>query len=403
MCDKPMFEMVSREKCPHNCFTEGRDTYMAPIAIVLHEVDMSIEELNNDVNSCRGDYEERSCHDSFHFGVGQGGEIRNWVEPDDTAWSFALNNASTTCGTCGWTVAANEGAAVDPNLYTINIAVTSGFITGSGRDNNYSQDQYDALVRLVGWLAQTHSITVDQTMVWRHCNELDDFPDTCPEEPTWADFLNEVQACIDDTDGELPMYLCDQICDASVAVGAPAYIIGADAECLNCNRYAFDLCSMFTSLPQACETMSTLYMVGIDDQAACSYMPIDMTCTDPTPACAVLGVDANGCLGLRPAVDHLVDRTAGNGDSLLPDTDRVVLLDADQGSIIFTLVAPTSSCCQRDYWIKRMDCNGGNSVTINGGLDTIEGQVAITLDTPCVWGRGEAIHLYWTGSEWIAI
>lgn len=255
-CEKPFISQID-EECCFDCFTEGRDGYNLPIAIVLHEVDEHIEALNNRMDSCCGD--DPDCHTSFHYGVGQNGSIYNWVDPLNTAWAFDPVNTDPSCGLCGWNLGTQEGTSVNPNYYTINIAVSTGVVGFTQRSlnqlsqNNYSEDQYNSLVRLVGWLADTFGIVVNQNNIWRHCDELDDFPGGCCSScNTYSDFLEDVQECIDYTESLLPG-ICSAICDSPLLEGNPTFIFGTDPACETCGRYqlgevmATNFCDVMTA------------------------------------------------------------------------------------------------------------------------------------------------------------
>lgn len=240
-CEKPGIAPID-DSCCFSCYTTGRVGYNGPIAIVLHEVDEYIEEINNRHENCCDDSFD-SCHQSFHYGVGDDGRIFNWVDPADTAWSFDPVVSNADCGICGWTIATQEGPTKNPNLYTINIAVTTGIIgirpdnQNQLSNNNYTTKQYEALVRLVGWLAETYNIAVNQNNIWRHCGELNDFPSGCCDNcGSYADFLQDVQDCLDFTMSLFPE-LCDALCDSPLVAGNPVFIFGADAACENCGRY----------------------------------------------------------------------------------------------------------------------------------------------------------------------
>lgn len=399
-CEKPTIT-DSLEDCCFTCYTSGRSPYLAPLAIVLHEYDGHIEELNNEMEACCN--LPQDCHASFHFGVGESGQTYKWVDLDDTAWSFDPIRTDDKCGVCNWSFAATQGSQ-HPNLYTINIAVATG--TGaikSGRrwpNNVFDEKQYKALVQLIGWLAETYSITVNQNMIWRHCGELADFPDLCGG-CTYSDFLQDIQDCIDSQPICVPAF-CSEFCDCNVVDGVPEFILGADDQCDECGRYRLDLCAMIQGLQAG--VLETIYCIGVDDQGECVAMEVDPDCNTTETVCSAFGVNSNGVPGFYSVKEQLSDRTAALTDSLIPATDRVVRIDASTGNAVFTLTPPADGCCPKDFWIKRTDCVSGNSVVINGGGNTIDGETEITLDTPGKWGAmGESCHVYWTGAEWLVI
>lgn len=396
-CEMPGIIPINSECC-FVCYDPGRLPYAVPLAIVLHEYDGTIEEMNNEHERCCS--RDKKCHASFHYGVGQNGSIYNWVDPDDTAWSFFGNS---NCGICGWSVGQSQQPQ-DPNSYTINIAIATGVrsivSTRRGPQNVYSDDQYDALVRLVGWLAETYDITVDQNNIWRHCDELYDFPSACPNNKTYSDFLEDIQACIDTEQICLPG-ICSQFCECKIEDGPPSFVLGADENCENCGRYKLDLCEMIADLPAG--VFKNLYLVGVDEEDECIYMPVDMKC-DPTQVISsALGLNENGVPGFYPVKEQLTHRDAATIDSLIPADDRIVRVNAENDNVVFTL-SPPDDCDPQDFWIKRLDCNGTNSCIIDGNGALIDGVPQINLDAPTKWGQqGESVHLYWDGNNWSII
>lgn len=396
-CEKPGITPLGDECC-FNCYSTGRLPYGLPIAIVLHEYDGIIEDLASKVESCCD--HNPGCHQSFHYGVGGSGEVLEWVDPGNTAWSF--DTTDQDCSICNW-ILGKQQSPQDPNLYTINIAIPTGvssIIYGKkGPKNLYTDKQYNSIVRLVGWLAETYGIVVNQNNIWRHCNELKDFPSLCPNEKTYSEFLEDVQDCIDSIPPDLA--ICGPFCDSPIKDGSPTFVLGADESCENCGRYELNLCSLVANLPAG--VLDTLYVIGTNADGECSYLPVNMEC-DPTQVISsALGLNSNGVLGLYPVKEQLTHRDISADDTLTPATDRIIRIDASQNNVVFTLIAP-DDCDPTDYWIKRMDCDGSNTCVVNGGGAPIDGLDEIALDTPGPFGNfGEAIHVYWDGSQWTII
>lgn len=452
-CEKPGIIPIG-EECCFSCYTTGRSGYPGgPIAIVLHEVDDHIEALNNRIENCCND--EPDCHSSFHYGVGDGGQIYNWVDPDNTAWAFDPLNSNQNCGTCGWSIATQEGTSVDPNTYTINIAISTGILAyaPSSRnmlaENNYTEQQYNSVVRLVGWLADTYGIIVNQNNIWRHCEELNDFPGGCCCQDvegcdcmTYSDFLVAVQDCQSAPGLGVSAALCDELCDAPVTAGSPQYLLGADDTCSTCGRYDVadldvNICNLITNqvpaaetnaipgetmlvgrdcesylLPSICEQIDTLVAPFIpgepirvfhpQGEGLCAVVEISTICDPQDFNVVSLGADKVGNLGVKRQRSSFQYREVSQDDIIVPSTDGVLGVDASSGDVNVTLDPPVG-CEPNHFHIKRLDTSV-NDVNILAGASTIDNVGSITLGPTGPFGMaGESVHLFWNGSAWLIL
>lgn len=352
-CEKPVIAPITDECC-FSCYTQGRGAYQAPVAIVLHEVDEHIEALNNRMENCCND--DPKCHASFHYGVGHDGRIINFVDIDNTAWAFDPVNSDQNCGICGWSIATGEGVNVDPNLYTINIAVSTGISAFShhGRQaNHYTDNQYDGIVRLVGWLAETYGIVVNQNTIWRHCDELDDFP-SCSCCDTYSQFLESVQDCIDTDVFENCLPFCDCIDPAEPTTAMPCDLDGwlpvacdcpeCDCDCAGdcicgCNEITTDLsigpCKVsltVVNLPfDICRIVGVQgASIKIDEDNPINV--VTMTFEEPQNNLALGFADVD----LIDVIDFTTAPTSVDGDLILAANQVTSGVDDGAGNVVWT-------------------------------------------------------------------
>lgn len=203
-------------------FTAGRCPPGTIQAIVLHEYKGTLEQLDAEMRTC--DPNEPRCHASFHYGI-DNCNIHQYVLDANTAWSIQCP-AVDDCGDpvtdpCGnpenlccvpptWPPAAGN-PGVDPNCYTLNIAVAVGSaaVGPCVGNTNYSVQTIQCLANLICYLLFTYSIPNTVNTVWRHNDELEDLPYSL-----LADCIDE---CL--TAPAPPISgLCRQIFDLPVAV-----------------------------------------------------------------------------------------------------------------------------------------------------------------------------------------
>lgn len=279
--------------------TPGRCSPGVPLAIVLHEVDLPIESIDGDASFIQ--YQQAN-HVSFHYAISDC-VIHQYVKVADTAWSF-----SPTANLAPWSVAV-ANAGINPNCYTINIAVSTGSTTSSSsncpRPNNYySGNTQRCLAQLLCWLAEQNNIPLDADHIWRHSLELVEMPladiialaiecQNAPPidpDPTLDSLCDQLAAMTQNgvaTTSTLlvgadchtytvpagggvvsPTLVCDQIgtFPAGATVTAATELVGAD-----CNTYtvaqiasSIDICAPLAALPAGATVTAATELVGAD-------------------------------------------------------------------------------------------------------------------------------------------
>jgi hypothetical protein len=273
--------------------TPGRCSPGVPLAIVLHEVDLPIESIDGDANFIQ--YAQAN-HTSFHYAISDC-VIHQYVQVADTAWSF-----SPTADLSPWAVAV-ANAGINPNCYTINIAVSTGSTTSTSSncprpDNFYSLNTKRCLAQLLCWLAEQNNIALDADHIWRHELELVDMP--------LADIIALAIECQNappiDPDPTLDS-LCDQL--AAMTTGGVAttstLLVGAD-----CHTYTVPagggvvpatlVCDQIGTFPAGATIAPTTELVGAD-------------CNTYTVAQITSGIDVCASLAALPAGATIVGTT----------------------------------------------------------------------------------------------
>lgn len=89
--------------------------------------------------------------------------------------------------------------------------------------------------------------------------------------------------------------------------------------------------------------------------------------------------------------------------TLNPALHEIVYLDATAGNITFNLIAP-GNCQRNHFWLKRIDTNAANTVTVQfaPGIDSVASITLLPLDvfTPT---QGEAVHIHYNGVAYFVI
>ena len=182
--------------------TVGRTPCTEPLAVVLHEWDSGIEELDLAMQACPRPRLTcpKSCHTSFHFGIAGFCNFHQYVDIDDTAWGFGVTPPTCPepicppdpCASCTGLTADQFNPDFDGNVPTlpefvadacgtanscvIHVAVNNLFPTnqalGTGPCCDPNPNAYKCLVQSLCYIfAQTDiEITTDTLLV--HCNEL---------------------------------------------------------------------------------------------------------------------------------------------------------------------------------------------------------------------------------------
>lgn len=213
-----MIPFVATEK-----FTAGR-CLVPPnkLAIVLHEYDGDLSQLDNEMLNCADAPMNPTVaydkHTSFHYGVA-GAITHQFVSENDTAWAHG-NPASFSPS---WTL-PTVYPGVNPDCYTINIAVSTGqaglSLNCAPGANNYDGQTLQTLVNLVCDIAIRNSIAPDTVHIVRHGNELADMDFTA--------FLTAVTTCVNApvVSPAANDYICDQLKD--FPIGSVNQVVGFD-------------------------------------------------------------------------------------------------------------------------------------------------------------------------------
>jgi len=193
------------------------------VAIVLHEYDGDLSSLDNEIlshaNAPTNPAVAYAPHTSFHYGV-EGQTVHQYVKEDDTA----LSHGNPATFASSWTL-PTVYPGVNPDCYTVNIAVSTGQATQgincAPGENNYPDALVDTLTALVCDIARRNNVSPDAVHIVRHNSELDDFD--------FASFLTDVIACVNAT---ITSQANDYVCDAlkTFPAGAPVNVIGFDSN-----------------------------------------------------------------------------------------------------------------------------------------------------------------------------
>lgn len=296
---------------PTPAFTPGRCGPGVPVAIVLHEVPDDLEMLDAEAINC--DEDVPGCHVSYHYAVNKDGIIHQYVGVDDTAWSIGTG----VCGVGAWTLPAVY-PGIDPNCYTINIALPGGLGQTAEQcaypDNYFTPEQLAALTNLLCALVMQYGISVDLLHIVPHVNELTeiDFPS----------LLAHIADCIagGGPGGDVPAVvtcaaplspvvpgLSLLACLNGVPVTVDPGSVGAGAYSLvDCNGApipsgaAVATCADLAASALTLVDCNGLPIVDGDAIVKCSDLiaPCNMALPELLcPASAlVVGIDANGCL-----------------------------------------------------------------------------------------------------------
>lgn len=187
------------------------------VAIILHEVNEPLGALGSRIGTNLINALKPTAHQSYHYAV-DGAAVHSFVDPAMAARALGDTEILT-----GWSVQAGF-VGVDPDKYTINIAVIVGSapigdnlcIPCCGRE--YSPVMMWNLRRLIHQLAEDYEIDVSGDSLWLHNDELCDI-------------------CLDDlrippeivTPGEED-WLCDRLADLPIGDTEPIALVGSDCS-----------------------------------------------------------------------------------------------------------------------------------------------------------------------------
>jgi hypothetical protein len=189
----------------------------APVAIILHEVNEPLGALGARIGTNLINALKPTAHQSYHYAL-DGAAVHAFVDPAQAA--RALDDAEVLVD---WTPQAGF-PGVDPDLYTINIAVIVGsFPIGDNLCIPCCGREYPAIImwnlrRLLHSIAAEYDISLADDMLWLHNDELCDI-------------------CLDDlrippeivTPGEED-WLCDRLADLPIGDTEPIALVGSDCS-----------------------------------------------------------------------------------------------------------------------------------------------------------------------------
>lgn len=375
-------------------FTPGRDC-VGPTAVVLHEFDSGIENLDHEMCRCIRPRPLTSpgCHTSFHYGVSGNCNFRQYIDDTDTAWGFYFIPTPAcptppcpivqTCdgigadqynpqedGTLPVPVVA-AGGDLTANCSVIHVAVVTGAAqTGSGiyciGQPNFSPNAYRCLVQSLCYIFEVNGIVpVGYSTLLTHIGELFDLDLT--------QLAVDIQACLDFVPPPLPPCNCSQ---TQLAV--------VDSTSINLGVSGTDNHTLTASVilsPNAGNQISPL-VSGL-------YVPVPTVCVaDPVASLAAPG-------------NLVLDVTAQ-----LALGKQIFITDINEGNLELTN-PPIIACQEKEIWIKNVD---DLPMTISS-TDLIDGQITITLAGVIVAGYpfgndgGESVHLVWSSAltTWFVI
>jgi hypothetical protein len=145
----------------------------APVAIILHEVNEPLGALGARIGTNLINALKPTAHQSYHYAL-DGAAVHAFVDPAQAA--RALDDAEVLVD---WTPQAGF-PGVDPDLYTINIAVIVGsFPIGDNLCIPCCGREYPAIImwnlrRLLHSIAAEYDISLADDMLWLHNDELCD-------------------------------------------------------------------------------------------------------------------------------------------------------------------------------------------------------------------------------------
>ena len=234
----------------------------APVAIILHEVNEPLGALGARIGTNLINALKPTAHQSYHYAL-DGAAVHAFVDPAQAA--RALDDAEVLVD---WTPQAGF-PGVDPDLYTINIAVIVGSAPiGDNLCIPCCGREYPAIImwnlrRLLHSIAAEYDISLADDMLWLHNDELCDI-------------------CLDDlrippeivTPGEED-WLCDRLADLPVGDTDPVALVGAD-----CSVYppgaivGAGLCEALGDLPASANPQPHMCNTLVVTDA-CETIPLD--------------------------------------------------------------------------------------------------------------------------------
>lgn len=182
-------------------------------AIILHEINESAGQVDGRMQTALTHV--GLAHQSYHYAV-DASAIRAYVPITDAVYAIADTDTMSP-----WTIAAaNPG--VEPDLYTVNVAVLIGAAPMSnpcvpGCERTYPAQLLQNLQRLLAMIGIAASIDITDTeIVWRHGTELCDLDVEPLLEP------------IDPFDPGQEDWLCDRLAALPLGESETPMLVGSD-------------------------------------------------------------------------------------------------------------------------------------------------------------------------------
>lgn len=182
-------------------------------AIILHEINESAGQVDGRMQTALTHV--GLAHQSYHYAV-DASAIRAYVPITDAVYAIADTDTMSP-----WTIAAaNPG--IEPDLYTVNIAVLIGAAPMSnpcvpGCERTYPAQLLQNLQRLLSMIGIAASIDITDTeVVWRHGTELCDLDVEPLLEP------------IDPFDPGQEDWLCDRLAALPLGESETPMLVGSD-------------------------------------------------------------------------------------------------------------------------------------------------------------------------------
>lgn len=182
-------------------------------AIILHEINESAGQVDGRMQTALTHV--GLAHQSYHYAV-DASAIRAYVPITDAVYAIADTDTMSP-----WTIAAaNPG--IEPDLYTVNIAVLIGAAPMSnpcvpGCERTYPAQLLQNLQRLLAMIGIAASIDITDTeIVWRHGTELCDM------------YVEPLLEPIEPLDPGQEDWLCDRLAALPLGESETPMLVGSD-------------------------------------------------------------------------------------------------------------------------------------------------------------------------------
>jgi hypothetical protein len=323
--------------------------------IVLHEVNEGAAMLDGRMQTPLAFTD--IAHQAYHFSVDANG-IRAYVPIADA--TFAIGNVDTMSP---WTVAAaNPG--IDPDLYTVNVAVLIGTaslpspcLPGCGRE--YPPTLLRNLQELLAYIAEEATLDLETpNIVWLHGTELCDLD------------VDPLLLPIEEIDPGQSDWLCDRLADLPVGQSETPMVVGADCAVYPMpvggdNDWLIDALGGGRHTPTSTATGGNAFAAGTNNEASGQRATVGGGNSNTASAAysTVGGGKTNIASGNYTTVGGGTGNTAGGMDATIGGGSR---------NIISSGVNESTICGGLENTI-----TGGYAVSIGGGIgNTASGNYA---------------------------